>query len=52
MEFLNSEGQDDLTASQSFRDIWQDETTPFEGRETQHHQEEHMKQSFPYVICV
>lgn len=52
MEFLNSEGQDDLTASQSFQDIWQDETTPFEGLETQHHQEEHMKQSFPYVVCV
>lgn len=52
MEFLNSEGQDDLTASQSFQDIWQDETTPFEGLETQHNQEEHMKQSFPYVVCV
>lgn len=52
MEFLNSEGQDDLTASQSFQDIWQDETTPFEGLETQHHQEEHMKQAFPYVVCV
>lgn len=52
MEFLNSEGQNDLTASQSFQDIWQDETTPFEGLETQHNQEEHMKQSFPYVVCV
>ena len=52
MEFLNSEGQDDLTASQSFQDIWQDETTPFEGLETQRHQEEHMKQAFPYVVCV
>ena len=52
MEFLDSEGQDDLTTSQSFQDIWQDETTPFEGLETQHHQEEYMKQSFPYVVCV
>ena len=52
MEFLDSEGQDDLTTSQSFRDMWQDEITPFDGLETQHHQEEYMKQSFPYVVCV
>ena len=52
MEFLDSEGQDDLTTSQSFQDIWQDEITPFDGLETQHHQEEYMKQSFPYVVCV
>lgn len=51
-EFLVSEGQDDLKASTSFQDIWQDEITPFEGLETQHHQEEYMKQSFPYVVCV
>ena len=51
-EFLVSEGQDDLKASTSFQDIWQDEITPFEGLETQHRQEEYMKQSFPYVVCV
>lgn len=51
-EFLVSEGQDDLKASTSFQDIWQDEITPFEGLETQHHQEEYMKQSFLYVVCV
>ena len=52
MEFLDSEGQDDLTTSQGFQDIWQDEITPFEGLETQHHQEEYMKHLFPYVVCV
>ena len=51
-EFLVSEGQDNLNASTSFPDIWQDEITPFKGLETQHHQEEYMKQSFPYVVCV
>lgn len=52
MAFLDSEGKDDLTTSQNFQDIWQDAIRPFEGLETQHHQEEYMKQSFPYVVCV
>ena len=51
-ELLDSEGLGDLAASDSFQDLWRNEMTPFEGLETNHHQEEYMKRTFPYVVGI
>ena len=51
-ELLDSEGLDDLAASERFQNLWKDELSPFKGLETLYRQEEYMKRSFPCVVCI